>query len=65
MRRGVTCGTMAQVSKVCLVCGTGVELLFLEIKMPITSEDDLVQQFDDFFAQHTNIKIALIGKCQD
>ena len=43
---------------------TGVKGLFLEIKVPILSENDLLQQFDVYLTQHPNIKLVLIGKCQ-
>ena len=34
----------------------------IEIKMPIVSEDSVVQQYDDYLTQHPNVKFVLIGK---
>ena len=45
----------------CLL-GTGVERLVLETKLPIVSEDALVQQYDDYLAQHPSVKFILIGR---
>lgn len=30
--------------------------------MPILSEDQVVQQYDDFLASHPNVKFVLIGQ---
>ncbi|XP_025114165.1 hercynylcysteine sulfoxide lyase-like isoform X2 [Pomacea canaliculata] len=38
----------------------GVQCLLMEIKMPILSEDQVVQQYDEFLASHPNVKFVLI-----
>ncbi|XP_070177170.1 uncharacterized protein [Littorina saxatilis] len=38
----------------------GVKAKFLEIKIPIISEDDLIQQFDDYLSKNLEVKFVLI-----
>ena len=34
----------------------------MEIKVPILSEDALVNQFDEYLKEHPGVKFVLIGK---
>jgi hypothetical protein len=38
-----------------------VEILEIEHTLPIASTDDIVQQYRDMFAAHSNIRLAVVG----
>jgi len=40
---------------------TGSECHVMTIKIPIDSEDDVVQQYEDYFTNHPEIRLAHIG----
>ncbi len=43
-------------------CLLGAEVYQVDIRYPIASREELVQQFREMLDLHENIKIALIGK---
>ncbi|XP_076436600.1 uncharacterized protein LOC143276092 isoform X2 [Babylonia areolata] len=39
---------------------SGVQALLMEVKLPVISEDALVQQYDEFLTQHPQVKFVLL-----
>ena len=34
----------------------------MDLHFPINSEDEVIEKYDKFFEEHTNVKIAVLGR---
>ena len=44
------------------VCFVGAEVLSVDIKIPIKSRHEVIEQYRDMLIVHTNVKIAILGE---
>ena len=40
----------------------GAETYSMDLHFPIKSEDEVIEKYDNFFEEHKNVKIAVLGR---